>query len=181
MVRSAALFLLLAAGACSAPSPTTNDSRPAAEEVQASAEPVARQDSKPAPGENRAAETPVPENAEDVAGEVAVNLRKGVYVAAGTDCRSPSNAGFRVWDGRGLSGSATRDCRLSATGRDGEDIGVEQSCVDTYSGTRSTSRFSLRISDDRHFTLAGEGRGQAFRLCPAEQVPDWLKEAKPVN
>lgn len=109
----------------------------------------------------------------------ALPLEPGVYVAAGEDCAAPANAGFRVYDGRGISGSATRDCRAMVRSGEGDVYRIEQSCVDTYSGDRSTTALTLRLAEDDGFTLTEEGEAQAttFRRCPAGSAPAWLEAA----
>ena len=107
----------------------------------------------------------------------ALPLRPGVYVLAGTSCASPANAAFRIFDGKGLSGSTTRGCRATVTSRDGNRWQVDQSCVDTYSGERTSQPQTLNVSTDTGFILAEAGEpAQAFRLCPAGEVPSYLRD-----
>ena len=105
-------------------------------------------------------------------------LTPGVYVTTDTDCARPPNAGFRVYDGRGLSGSATRECRATVRSREGDVYRVDQSCVDTFEGERTTAGQTLRIPDARSFTLTedGETTSLTFRLCPAGDAPSYLED-----
>ncbi|MFJ6023199.1 hypothetical protein ACIQC9_01205 [Brevundimonas sp. NPDC092305] len=101
----------------------------------------------------------------------------GVYVLTGSSCASPANAGFRVFDGRGISGSATRACRSTVRSSDGEAYRVDQSCEDTYSGQRTTAAQTIRIPDPQSFTLVEQGEtAMSFRRCPTGEAPDYLEE-----
>ena len=55
-----------------------------------------------------------------------LGLIKGVYTS-GNDCGSIANAGLRIYDGVGLSGSATKNCRTKVVSRSGTDVqGIER-------------------------------------------------------
>lgn len=96
---------------------------------------------------------------------------------AGTSCANPANAAFRIFDGRGLSGSTTRDCRATANSSDGNRWQVNQSCVDTYSGQRTSQPQTLAFGTDGYFTLAEAGESaQTYRLCPVGEVPSYLQD-----
>lgn len=111
------------------------------------------------------------------AGPVASNttgplpLKRGVYVKAGSDCASPANAFVRIYNGTGLSGSATRACRATVRSRDGNVLKVDQSCENTYDRTRTTEPQTIAVSDAGSFTLGKE----RFRLCPRGEAPDELE------
>ncbi len=139
--------------------------------------PVGQTPAEQAPPASDPAEPDTPEPTE--AGTSGpLPLRPGVYVTAGSGCASPPNAGFRVYDGRGFSGSATRGCRATVTSVEGADHQVENSCVDTYSGDRTTTGQTVRIEgpDSFRLTEAGEGASQTFRLCSAGEAPDYLED-----
>lgn len=110
-------------------------------------------------------------------GEGVLPLVPGVYVVKGSDCRSPANAAIRIYTGRGISGSATRDCRATITSRKGSSFAVDQSCIDTYSSKRSTAAQSISIEDARHFSLreGNEKFALAFQLCPKGEAQDDLQ------
>lgn len=102
-------------------------------------------------------------------------LERGVYVATGADCKEPANAEIRIWNGTGLSGSATRNCRPTIKSRKGNTYTVSNSCENTYDGTRTAEQQSITVSDATHFTLAG----QKFRKCPSGAAPyDFQKSAR---
>lgn len=103
-------------------------------------------------------------------------LTPGVYVLPGEDCARPANAGFRIYDGRGISGSATRACRLTVISTQGDDRMVDQSCIDTYSGQRSTTRQTIRSPNAESFTQTEGGDAATFRLCPAGEAPSYLQD-----
>ena len=55
------------------------------------------------------------------AGSAGLPLIPGVFVMDGEGCGDPANAGFRIGTARGLSGSATKDCRVTVLSRKGND------------------------------------------------------------
>ena len=101
-----------------------------------------------------------------------VPLTPGVYVLEGTGCQNPANAAFRVWNGRGLSGSATKDCRATVLSRDGEIYTLRNSCVNTYDGSRTPETLTIRVPDQVHFAV----EGNRFRSCAMAEVPDALRK-----
>lgn len=103
-------------------------------------------------------------------------LTPGVYVSPDESCARPANAGFRIYDGQGIRGSATRACRLSVVSTQGDDRVVDQSCSDTYSGQRTTTRQTIRINSDSSFTQTEDGDAGTFRLCPAGGAPSYLQD-----
>ncbi len=117
-----------------------------------------------------------PRTARNTAGDAPsappLPLTPGVYVLEGADCRNPANAAFRVWNGRGLSGSATKDCRATVLSRAGERYTLRNSCVNTYDGSRTPETITLRVPDQVHFAV-GDNR---FRSCSMAQVPASLRE-----
>lgn len=178
MPRAAWLLSLALTAGCS--SQSGNEVSPAGNEQQpanaAAPEPVNLSTS------DANAEVSAPENAVSETAEPAPDLalKRGYYVAAGADCRQPASPDFRVWDGKGLSGSATRECVLSPVARDARGVKVEQTCVDTYSSKPSSTSFIVQLKGDSRFALIGEGGDQTYRLCPMDEVPNWLKDAKPI-
>ncbi|PPK87251.1 hypothetical protein CLV84_0188 [Neolewinella xylanilytica] len=104
-------------------------------------------------------------------------LRPGFYLIADLGCSDPANAAFRVWTGRGLSGSATRDCDLSVISSKGNAYRVGQSCTDSYNSSRIVTELTLTIPDSTTLILAEEGAGIRFERCPAGEVPDWARIA----
>lgn len=100
-----------------------------------------------------------------------VPLTPGVYVLARTSCENPANAAWRVWDGEGLSGSATESCRAEVLSRSGDSYTIRNSCVNTYDGSRTPETLTLRVPDQVHFTV----NGNAFESCSTAQVPKFLR------
>ena len=95
-------------------------------------------------------------------------LLSGVYVREEIGCAAPPNAAFRVFDGRGLSGSASRDCRFTVETREGDLYGGPNLCTETYDGRKVAVALSLRVLDIDRFRLAEGGTLEGtFRLCPA--------------
>lgn len=102
-------------------------------------------------------------------------LRRGVYVAIGTGCASPPNAAIQIFDGSGISGATTRACHNRIISRDRDSYVTDQSCENTYDGSRTTERQQLRIPDDRHFTDIGEGGSVTYAMCPRGTAPAELE------
>ena len=140
----------------------------------------------PAPAEGNAPASPSPAPASAPAPDApkppadapggALPLTPGVYVMVGESCAQPANAGFRIYDGRGISGSATRACRLTVVSTEGETRQVDQSCIDTYSGERTTTRQTIRLNGAQGFTQTEDGDAGTFRLCPAGEGPSYLQD-----
>ncbi|WP_152460908.1 hypothetical protein [Palleronia sp. THAF1] len=96
----------------------------------------------------------------------ALPISRGHYVREGTLCDNAPNAAIRVYDGAGISGSATRDCTLDVTEVDGPLYGGTNTCTDTYDGQRSASALSVRVLSANRFRLAENGRIEGdYRLC----------------
>lgn len=139
--------------------------------------PPADDDAPPAASPIEAAPptTPRPAPAKDPTGPLP--LIPGIYVSSGEDCARPANAGFRIYTGRGISGSATRGCEATVASQQGSSYRIEQSCVDTYSGERTTTEATVEVSSAHTFTLSGSGSGAAtYSLCPADAPPSYLRD-----
>jgi hypothetical protein len=82
-------------------------------------------------------------------------LKAGMYVSSGQDCRFPANAGIRWYDGKGLNGSATHDCRSKIVKRLGNAYVIDQNCIVAPSGggPRSSERQIITVHSPRHFSL----------------------------
>ncbi|WP_327449267.1 hypothetical protein [Brevundimonas sp.] len=166
-------FLVLAGcGQGDAPAPAAPT--PARPEPSGPGAPVAAPDAPvPAPE----APVPAPEApGTPPGGSGALPLTPGVYVGEGAGCGRPPNAGFRIYDGRGISGSSTRDCRATIKSSDGNVHQVEQSCEDTYSGRRSSLDQRVVIPTPSTFTLTEGGDTETFRLCAAGEAPSYLED-----
>jgi len=106
----------------------------------------------------------VPEAAPIRPGDI-LPLTRGVYVLAGTPCADPPNAALLVFDGRGISGSATRDCHTRPIKARGRSLQIDQSCADVTAGERKTERQVIELQGLEAFWLkTPHGRG-AYRLC----------------
>lgn len=98
-------------------------------------------------------------------------------MSAGEDCARPTNAGSRIYNGRGISGSATRGCVATVVSQQGSSYRIEQSCVDTYSGEWTTTDDAVEVSSPSAFSLGGSGGGASgYNLCPADTTPSYLAE-----
>ena len=99
-------------------------------------------------------------------------LRPGVYVLAGSRCKNPANAAFRIWTGRGLSGSATRACRAGVLRQRGTAYRIANSCEATYDGKRSSENLAIDVLRRDRFRL-DEG---TFTRCADGEAPGYLEE-----
>jgi len=102
---------------------------------------------------------------------VRVPLTPGVYLREGTGCENPANASWRIWDGEGLSGSATRECRAIILSREGNEYTIRNSCENTYDGSRTPETLTMAVPDQVHSSI----NGAAFQSCATAQVPEALR------
>ena len=106
-----------------------------------------------------------------------LGLIKGVYTSGG-DCGSIANAGLRIYDGVGLSGSATKNCRTKVVSRSGKTYKVSNDCAATYDGKRSTEQFTVRVSGSSRFTLS-DGESGTYNYCPVGQLDPAMRKYAP--
>ena len=119
---------------------------------------------------------PATPSAEAAAVPKKLPLDSGVYVAEGISCANPPNAALRVYDGTGLSGSATKDCRTTVKSKSGDTYTTDNSCIDTYSSKRTVTALQVTIPDRGHVRVVRAEGTQNFRLCPANEVPTDLRK-----
>ena len=105
------------------------------------------------------------------------HLKPGVYVAKGQPCGDPANAAIRVYDGKGIRGSATHDCVARIVRQVGNRFTVDESCKDapTGAGKRMTERQIVTVSNAIEFAIDKRGDVTTFRYCPVYQLPGSLK------
>lgn len=97
---------------------------------------------------------------------IPLPLPPGTYVDPALACGDAPNAALRTFTGAGISGSATRDCRLYLPKRTGQTYSGIQTCTDTYSGQPSTWPATVTIDGPLAFTFDdGAGAAQSFRFC----------------
>jgi zona occludens toxin (predicted ATPase) len=94
-------------------------------------------------------------------------LKVGRYVIKDTPCKDAANAAIRMFDGKGLSGSATKDCKANIARREGTRYTVDQSCVDTYNGKRASEAQVIVVDSPEAFTLVVGGKSTAYQYCAA--------------
>lgn len=94
-------------------------------------------------------------------------LPTGLWVIAGDDCQNPANASWRVYDGRGIYGAASRSCEIDAVSTEGNRHIVEQICIATYDGSETTHQDIVIKQAPRRFGLLedGETNMQDFNWC----------------
>ena len=106
-----------------------------------------------------------------------LGLIKGVYTSGG-DCGSIANAGLRIYDGVGLSGSATKACRTTIVSRSGRSYKIANDCAATYDGKRSTENFTVTVSGSGRFTL-GDGESGTYDYCPVDRLDPAMRRYAP--
>jgi hypothetical protein len=104
-------------------------------------------------------------------------LKHGIFVASDIACSDPPNAAIRRYDGLGLNGAHTRDCRINVLQKRGAAYEIDQSCIDAGSGPapRSSERATIEIKDNLTFTMRRGQGGETFRYCAASLLPPALK------
>ena len=105
-------------------------------------------------------------------------LRAGVYVldGQGATCENPANAAFKVYDGIGISGRNTRDCRLNleSVSSSGERYDGFQACVDTYTDEDGTEDVSIGVAGDGYFYWTDQyDTDVPYQLCPNLSISDF--------
>ncbi len=156
-----ALASMLAVTACHERQAPTQPAKPS---VETASSPPA-----PAPRES------LVEPPRDVGGTLP--LKHGIFVAVDVPCSDPPNAAIRRYDGQGLNGAHTRDCRINVLQKQGASYAIEQSCIDAGSGPapRSSEEATIEIRDNLTFTLKRGQEGETFRYCAASLLPAGLR------
>lgn len=124
----------------------------------------------PSSAESQDIENPIENN---TAVFYSLPLKTGFYVLLTSDCENPANADWQYYSGKGLSESATKDCILKITKREGNKYTISQTCTNTYDKSRTETQSTIIIKDDSHFTLEKSEGTLEFKLC--DKVPDWFK------
>ena len=161
-----ATFCSLVLAACEASNRSGVDD-PSASTETATSEPQ-EEAGNPAAGQTDAS---LPRITSGAAAPDTIPLTPGVYVIEGTSCENPANAAWRVWDGKGLSGSSTRACRAEVLSHSGDTYRLRNSCENTYDGSRTDETLAITVTDQVHFTT----EGVAFASCSTAQVPAALR------
>ena len=96
----------------------------------------------------------------------------GLWVRAGTPCEAPANAAWMVYDGQGLRGAASTNCRIGAVLTSGARTEFEQVCTASYDGAEETVRGALERQAPRRFGLLEAGEPmQDFNWCGPRLQP----------
>ena len=97
----------------------------------------------------------------------------GLWVVAGEDCANPANASWRAYDGNGLVGAQSATCEFTNVVQDGRRYIIDQTCVATYDGSRSSIRSTVEIQAPKRFGLLedGEELSQDFNWCGSRLRP----------
>jgi hypothetical protein len=166
-----ALIALLALCACDRAEPASQEqAKPLAPSERAGGAAPEAPKAAPTPGP----ETTLVEPSKDLGG--ALPLKHGYFVADGSTCEDPPNAALRHFDGKGLSGAHTRDCRIEVIAASGKTYEIAQSCLDAGAGPapRSTERATVVIESNLEFTLKRATNEAHFQFCPASRLPPGL-------
>lgn len=104
-------------------------------------------------------------------------IPRGLYVLIGVSCDRPPNAAVWIYDGVGLSGSATRNCRFTVADQAGPLYGGSNSCTNIYDGSRTSIALSVRVLGSDRFRLAEYGTVEGdFRFCTTIYPGDFERE-----
>jgi hypothetical protein len=177
--RALPLVGLLALAACSEKAPRAESAHaarpapagqpaPTAPTMPLGPDPVTSS-ARPTPGEE------LMEPSRDLGG--VLPLKHGIFVASDVDCGDPPNAAIRRYDGAGLSGAHTRDCRATVLSHQGRTYEVDQSCIDAGAGPapRSSERQTIVIENNLEFTLRRAAGEQTFKYCAASLLPSGVR------
>jgi hypothetical protein len=107
------------------------------------------------------------------------HLRRGIYVAEGSQCDAPANAAIRLYTGKGIDTAHTRACYATVQAHDGSDYVVEQTCIDAGAGPgpRFTERQHIVIRNTWTFVQRIGRDGTVYHYCPSSQLPADLRSA----
>lgn len=81
----------------------------------------------------------------------------GLWTVAGEDCDNPVGASWRAYDGNGLVGAQCAMCEITNVVQDGRRYTIDQTCVATHHGSRSSSRSSVEIQAPTRFGFLEDG------------------------
>jgi len=112
-----------------------------------------------------------------VAAATVLPLTKGTYVSVSETCADPSFAGLKTFDGLGLAGAHTRECRARIVEKTGSAYTVDNSCIDAGAGPapRSTERLIVAITAPNAFVIRSGSSSERYRLCPQDDLPMALR------
>lgn len=105
------------------------------------------------------------------------HLKPGVYVSKGQPCSDPANAAIRIYNGKGIRGSATHGCVAKIVKKVGNRYTVDESCIATPTGAgkKTTERQIVTVSNAIEFAIDKRGDVTTFHYCPVYQLPDSLR------
>ena len=103
--------------------------------------------------------------------DMNLNIVQGVYINTESECSDASNAGFRVWNGQGLSGSQTYDCQFDVSSRKVNVFKGTQTCTNTYDDKESTVDLTVQKINDKSVRINGNPQ-MVYRLCPPGTYAD---------
>jgi hypothetical protein len=97
----------------------------------------------------------------------------GIYIDESQTCADPANAGLLSYDGEGLGGAHTHDCRMIIESHQGKLFGYLQQCVDAGIGDGPviTEKGLMTIESDKRFLLHRNAGKTAFTYCDPSALP----------
>lgn len=109
-----------------------------------------------------------------------LKLKPGVYVSQGQSCADPANAALRIYNGKGIRGSATHDCVARIVKARNNHFTVDQSCIDTPAGAgkRTTERQTITVRNALEFVLENGAHSSTYHYCPTYELPTWLRSTQ---
>ena len=120
------------------------------------------------------APSPAPDDQASYDGRLPLPLGLWVLSDLETGCQNPPNAAWRVYDGIGLRGAASRRCEIDSTQFQADGILFSQLCEASYNGAVEATRDFIRVTAPRSFTLvegADGSAGQDFDWCGPALAP----------
>jgi hypothetical protein len=100
-------------------------------------------------------------------------IRVGIYIDESQTCADPANAGLLSYDGEGLNGAHTHDCRMVVESLQGKLLVYSQQCVDAGIGDGPiiSEKGLMTIESDNRFLLHRNAGTTAFTYCDPSALP----------
>jgi hypothetical protein len=100
-------------------------------------------------------------------------IRVGIYIDESQTCADPANAGLLSYDGEGLNGAHTHDCRMVVESHQGKLLAYSQQCVDAGigDGPITSEKGLMTIESDKRFLLHRNAGKTVFTYCDPSALP----------
>lgn len=102
-----------------------------------------------------------------------LGIKPGIYVEESQSCADPANAAILSFNGVGLNGAHSRDCRLSLQSNDENAYTYSQKCVGAGTGGAVviTEHGIINVYDDQRFSLSQDGGTRLYKHCKSQSLP----------